>query len=106
MKDELFQELVESIREAGGARRGQAKPSRQFECNDVDVKELRERFDLSQPKFAALLGISVGTLRGWEQKQRRPEGPARVLLRVAAKHPEAVLDAVGPSSRDTSAAAR
>ena len=40
------------------------------------------------------MGISVGTLRNWEQGRRKPEGPARVLLRVAAKHPEAVLDVV------------
>jgi putative transcriptional regulator len=40
------------------------------------------------------LGISVRTLRNWEQGRRVPEGPARVLLQVVAKHPEAVLDVV------------
>ena len=49
---------------------------------------------VSQEQFAALLGISVRTLRNWEQGRRVPEGPARVLLQVAAKHPEAVLDVV------------
>ena len=39
-----------------------------------------------------LLGISVHTLRNWEQGRRVPEGPARVSLQVAANHPEAVLD--------------
>jgi len=58
------------------------------------VAALRARFQLSQAKFAALLGISTGTLRNWEQGRREPEGPARVLLRVAARHPEAVLSAV------------
>ena len=38
------------------------------------------------------VGISVGTLRNWEQGRRKPEGPARVLLRVASRHPEALLD--------------
>jgi putative transcriptional regulator len=56
-----------------------------------DVAALRARFRLSQPKFAALLGINVSTLQNWEQKRRQPEGPARVLLRVAAAHPEAIL---------------
>jgi DNA-binding transcriptional regulator YiaG len=32
--------------------------------------------------------------RNWEQGRRLPEGPAMLLLRVAEKHPEAVLDAV------------
>ncbi|MGK2961990.1 MAG: helix-turn-helix domain-containing protein [Gemmatimonadaceae bacterium] len=53
---------------------------------------LRAHFKLSQPKFAALLGISVDTLQNWEQNRRQPEGPAKVLLRVAATHPEVLLD--------------
>ena len=48
-----------------------------------------------QDKFASLMGISVATLRNWEQGRRKPEGPARVLLRVASKHPEAILDITG-----------
>ena len=55
---------------------------------------IREGFNLTQRQFAAMLGISVRTLQNWEQGRRVPEGPARVLLQVAAKHPEAVLDAV------------
>jgi putative transcriptional regulator len=38
------------------------------------------------------MGISVATLRNWEQGRRKPEGPAKVLLMVAEKHPEALLD--------------
>ncbi len=49
--------------------------------------------NLSQDKFAALLGVSVKTLHNWEQGRRRPSGAARVLLRVAARHPELVLEA-------------
>jgi putative transcriptional regulator len=57
----------------------------------TDVRALRGHFGLSQAKFAALLGISVDTLQNWEQGRRQPEGPAKVLLRIAAKHPEALL---------------
>ena len=49
-------------------------------------------------RFAAMLGISVKTLRNWEKGRRIPQGPARVLLQVAAKHPEAILDTVHESS--------
>jgi putative transcriptional regulator len=49
---------------------------------------------LSQGEFARLLGISVDTLQNWEQGRRKPSGAARVLLKVAARHPEAVLEAV------------
>jgi putative transcriptional regulator len=99
MREELFNELLESVREGGSILRGEAKGRRTVvETNEsIDVAAVRRRFGLSRPKFAALLGISARTLEGWEQGRREPDGPARVLLRVAAKHPEAVLDTVaGP----------
>ena len=99
MNDELFNQLVESVRQGGTILRGEAKPSRVFEVSALDVKRIREQYQLSQSEFAALLGISVGTLRNWEQGRRAPEGPARVLLQVAAKHPEAVWDVVRPAAR-------
>jgi putative transcriptional regulator len=92
MRKALFDELLESVREGGAILRGEQVASREFLLEDPDVRGLRERYGLSQPKFAALLGISVGTLRNWEQGRRRPEGSARVLLRIVAKHPAAVLD--------------
>ena len=94
MRKVLFEELLESVRQGGAILRGDKKPSRVFEFAEPDVRAIREQYGLSQDKFATLMGISVGTLRNWEQGRRRPEGPARVLLRVAAKHPEAVLDVV------------
>jgi len=94
MKKELFEELLESVRQGGTILRGERKPSRVFEFSEPDVRAVRAHYGLSQEKFASLMGISVGTLRNWEQGRRRPEGSARVLLRVAAKHPEAVLDVV------------
>lgn len=75
--------------------KGTLQPSRTFEFPETVVKAIREQFGLSQIKFAHLVGISVGTLRNWEQGRRRPEGPARVQLQVAAKHPEALLDISG-----------
>lgn len=94
MKDELFNELLESVKQGGAILRGERGASREFNFEPIDVQSIRKRYGLSQDKFAKLLGISVGTLRNWEQGRRKPEGSARVLLRVAAKHPEAVLDTV------------
>jgi putative transcriptional regulator len=87
VNDELFNELVASVREAGAILRDEAEAPRSFDFEDPDVAAIRDEFGLSQTKFAALLGISVRTLQNWEQGRRRPQGPARVLLRVAAKHP-------------------
>jgi putative transcriptional regulator len=94
MKDELFDELVASVREGGKILRGRAKPSRSFVAEVPDVKKIRSNYKLSQPEFAALMGISVKTLQNWEQGRRSPEGAARVLLQVAAKHPEVIWDIV------------
>jgi len=94
MKEKLFNELVASVREGGAILRGKVTPSRQFVVDGPNVKRIRENYKLSQSKFAALLGISVATLRNWEQGRRTPDGPARILLQVAAKHPHAVLDVV------------
>lgn len=93
MKDEQFQELLTSVRQAGAIRRGEMEAGRTFEVREeVNAKVVRESLGLSQNGFAALLGISAATLRNWEQGRRTPEGAAKVLLRVAARHPEAVLD--------------
>ena len=94
MKDELFEELVASVKEGGAILRGEKEGARSFHLLPLDIKHIRENYKLTQEQFAALLGISVSTLRNWEQGRRIPEGPAMVLLRVAEKHPQAVLDTV------------
>jgi len=57
-----------------------------FESGD-DVAALRRFVGLTQAQFARAMGISVHTLRNWEQGRRTPEGPAVALLRIAARHP-------------------
>ena len=98
MRADLFEQLVESVKQMKAIEAGRLKPSRVTRADDLlrsdppDVVLLRARFRLSQAKFAALLGISVSTLQNWEQRRRQPDGPAKVLLRVAAAHPDALLD--------------
>ncbi len=94
LKKELFEELVESIKQAGKIHRGEAKPSRRFEYAPEDIKAIRKRLGRSQSEFALMIGVSVSTLRNWEQGRRAPEGPARALLRVAAENPQAVIKAL------------
>ena len=92
MKKELFDELLESVKQGAAIMKGTMKPLRGTGFPESEVRKIREQYGLSQDRFASLMGISVATLRNWEQGRRKPEGPARVLLRVAAEHPEAVLD--------------
>jgi len=93
MNKRLFNELAQSIREAGQIRRGKLKPGRVFRFDPKnDIAKLRSGLGLSQAKFAAVLGISENTLQNWEQGRRMPTGPAKVLLRIAAKHPDLLLE--------------
>ena len=93
MKKELFEELKQSLREAGQIKSGELKPSRVFRIDPKnDIVKVRGKLGLSQSKFAAILGISADTLQNWEQGRRSPTGPAKVLLRIAAKHPAVLLE--------------
>jgi putative transcriptional regulator len=94
MRKQDFDNLVESIRQAGSIRRGEAKPSRATESTTVDVKAIRKRLGKSQSEFARMIGVSVATLQNWEQGRRQPVGPARALLRVAAANPAVVSAAL------------
>ncbi len=94
MKKELFEELVESIQQAGRIRKGLLKPSRVYDFRPIDVKRIRVKLHLSQSQFALMIGVSKSTLQNWEQGRREPEGPAKALLKVVEKNPKAVLEAL------------
>jgi len=94
MKKELSEERLQSVNGAVAIERGALKPPRRFEVNTANgVVRVRLQLGLPQVKFAQLLGISEDTLPRWEQVHRRPAGPAKVLLKIAAKHPRIVLEA-------------
>ena len=93
MKSELFEELKQSLREANLIKRGQMKPGRVFRVDrESKLVQVRGRLGLSQSKFSSLLGISQDTLQNWEQGRREPTGPAKVLLKIASKHPRVLLE--------------
>ena len=94
MKEQQFKRLAKSIRQAGAIRHGRAKPSRVIEFRPADVRAVRSKLHKSQREFALMIGVSVATLRNWEQGRRKPDGPAMALLRVAAKRPRVVAQAL------------
>ncbi|MBW1784276.1 MAG: helix-turn-helix domain-containing protein [Deltaproteobacteria bacterium] len=94
MKNEEFEKLVASIKEAGEIKAGRKEPSRVFEIKPPEIKTVREKLNVSQNEFALMIGVSVRTLQNWEQGRRKPEGPAKALLRIASRNPGAVLDAL------------
>lgn len=85
-KRDVGQEILEGVR---AIKKGEG---RRFKVEvPADVKEIRERLQLSQSAFAILMGVSIRTLQEWEQGRRKPSGPAYALLRIANRHPEALL---------------
>lgn len=93
---DVTDELLASLEQAVAIVEGRMAPGRvhRVECPEVDVQAARQRLGMTQAAFAAAFGVSLPTLRKWEQRVRRPEGPARVLLRVIEREPEAVRRAL------------
>ncbi len=91
MSDELPELTDEDFASAIPARLRRRLMRGQFESGG-DVAALRRFVRLTQKQFAQAMGISVHTLRNWEQDRRRPEGPALALLRIAARHPRIIRE--------------
>jgi DNA-binding transcriptional regulator YiaG len=91
MTDDIPELTEEEMARAIPARVRRRLMLGQFESGK-DVVALRRFVGLSQPKFAKAMGISVHTLRNWEQDRRRPEGAAIALLRIAARHPRIIRE--------------
>ncbi len=92
----LGEELIAGMEEAVAYARGEIElPTRVVEVPEaVDVAAIRRRLRLSQERFAEKFGFTVASVRDWEQRRRRPERTARMLLQVIDKEPEAVLRAL------------
>jgi putative transcriptional regulator len=90
---------IPELTSADMARALRASVRRRLIAGDIrsgdDVASLRRFVGLTQVQFASALGISVSTLRNWEQGRRHPEGPAIALLRIAARHPRIIRENIG-----------
>ena len=85
--EKFQQDLLASVRQMRSGRATQIT-----KVKLLPVAEARARTGLSQQDFARLLGVSPRTLQDWEQGRRQPTGAAKTLLRVAASHPEVLLE--------------
>ncbi len=90
MTDDNFNELLESVKEAVKIDKGGMSASRRFTVTPVDVVEIRNQTHKTQKEFADMIGISIGTLRNWEQGRRKPTGAAMALLKVISANPQYV----------------
>ena len=96
MDEAMFDALTRSLEQAAAHARGGTVPNLRVHVpQDIDVVAIRKATDLSQDAFARRIGVAVGTLRNWEQRRRRPEGPARVLLTLLQRNPRLVEETLG-----------
>ncbi|MGQ0532023.1 MAG: helix-turn-helix domain-containing protein [Caulobacteraceae bacterium] len=91
-------QIIEAANEALRFARGEETGARVTVVEIPDVPAIRKKLGFTQEEFAESFGVSVGTLRNWEQGARLPEGPARVLLTVIDKEPAAVKRALARMS--------
>lgn len=89
--DTIFESIKRGLEEAIAHGKGEQTDIRLFTPQPVDVKLVREKTGLTQNQFAATFGISLGTLRHWERGDRKPHGPALVLLNAANNAPDELL---------------
>jgi len=92
--NKAFEEISAGLDDASKHARGEKSKVIVHKPETIDVKAIREKTGLSQQGFCAAFGVSLGTLRHWEQGLRSPRGPARVLLKVVDRDPEAVIRVV------------
>ena len=64
------------------------------QTENVDVKKIRKHSGLTQQQFCATFGLSLGTLRHWEQGDRQPKGAAKILMKVVERSPQTVIEVV------------
>jgi putative transcriptional regulator len=95
MTSKAFQEINAGLDDAIKHARGQTSGVVAHKPETIDVRAIRKKTGMSQQRFCVTFGISLGTLRHWEQGLRSPRGPARVLLKVVDSDPEAVIRVVG-----------
>lgn len=89
-----FDSIKQGLSEAIAHAKGEGPGVKVYRPHAVDVKALRQRVHMTQEQFAARFGFSVATVRHWERGDRRPQGPALVLLNVIEKNHTAVLSAL------------
>lgn len=58
------------------------------------TRSVRHKLGFSQTQLAQHIGVSIDTIRNWEQGKRSPVGAAKALYRVLDREPEAALSAL------------
>ena len=89
----LGEHVLEGLQDAVQYAKGDTDGQRTHKVKipeDMNVKMIRKKLDMSQREFSEMFGFSIHSVRNWEQGKRHPKGPARILLMVISKAPQTV----------------
>jgi putative transcriptional regulator len=92
----LFDDMMQGLNEVQGFLAGKTAGYRVHIPEQIDVKNIRKRLQMTQAGFSAAFGFSLDAVKHWEGGRRTPEASARAFLIVISKNPEAVLRALHP----------
>jgi putative transcriptional regulator len=101
MSKAAFNQIAAGLADALAIVKGEADPStyRIHTPTEVNARRIRQKLGLTREQFAGRFALPLGTVRDWEQHRRTPEGPARVLLTVIEREPQAVTRALAAGTK-------
>ncbi|NSW92878.1 MAG: helix-turn-helix domain-containing protein [Firmicutes bacterium] len=87
----VYNDLMQGLKEAldytkglqTGAKRHVIKPLPQYQGKEI--KEIRQKLNLTQTSFANIMGVSKKTIEAWEAGINIPQGPSQRLLELLSK---------------------
>ena len=84
--------MIRGAMQALAFAKGEADPKdyRVHLPDEINVKRIREKFGMSQKRFAETYGFNERTLQDWEQGRAVPSGASKHFLVMLDKEPEAV----------------
>ncbi|WP_257267132.1 NadS family protein [Endozoicomonas sp. ONNA2] len=88
---DIYNDVMGALEEAVSYAKGEKTEAIVHEVQPLDIKAIRSSVDMTQEEFAKAVGVKLPTLRHWERGDRKPTGPARVLLNLLSREPETVL---------------
>ena len=91
----VFDDIMQGLDEAVEFARGKQSGAIIHDVSPLDVKGIRNQLDMTQEEFAQAVGVKLPTLRHWERGDRKPNGPARVLLNLLSREPEQIVAMLG-----------
>ncbi len=84
--------ILKSLEQAVSIAKGEMDKS-EYKINvpeEIDVRSIRKKLNMTQTDFAKAFGLSLSSVRHWEQKLRTPEGPTRAYLKIISIEPDMV----------------